>query len=213
MGESTRSILCRTPRSAPRRAFLGASSRTPPVPSVCSRGLEIAPPFVETSAGRPRQAVHHARCRASLRLDGGEWSKAAEVETGPDGCFRVALPVGFSGIFTPEAEAIPLLQDVQLSVAGEVVNELDGYRREFQGYPGYRGVLGSQRQAGALPSGILCAAMRPARGRFRASSVCPELASPQHGAGAQPAQGFRTATSADQIDGKRDLFVAAQCRA
>ena len=110
-----------------------------------SSGFATPTNYVERGAGNPGQPVHHARCRASLRLEGGEWSKAAEVETDADGRFRVELPVGFTGIFAPEADAIPLLQELVLSVTEEVRNELDGYRREFRDAPdaaGYAPVRG-----------------------------------------------------------------------
>ncbi len=110
-----------------------------------SSGFAAPTHYVERGAGNPGPPVHHACCRASLRLEGGEWSQAAEVETDADGRFRVDLPVGFTGIFAPEADAIPLLQELVLSVTEEVRNELDGYRREFQDAPdaaGYASVRG-----------------------------------------------------------------------
>ena len=110
-----------------------------------SAGFAAPTNYVEKGAGNPGQPVRHARCRASLRLEGGEWSKTAEVETDADGRFRVALPLGFTGIFAPEADGIPLLQELALDVVEEVRNELDGYRREFRDAPdaaGYASVRG-----------------------------------------------------------------------
>ena len=128
-GGSTPSIPCRAPGASP----------------ACLPGFAAPTNYVERGAGNPGQPVHHARCRASLRLEGGEWSKAAEVETDSDGRFRVALPLGFTGLFAPEADGIPLLQELALNVAEEVRNELDGYRREFSDAPdaaGYASVRG-----------------------------------------------------------------------
>ena len=110
-----------------------------------SAGFAAPTNYVEKGAGNPGQPVRHPRCRASLRLEGGEWSKTAEVETDADGRFRVALPLGFTGIFAPEADGIPLLQELALNVVEEVRNELDGYRREFRDAPdaaGYASVRG-----------------------------------------------------------------------
>ena len=110
-----------------------------------SSGFAAPTNYVERAAGNPGPPVHYACCRASLRLEGGEWSKAAEVETDADGRFRVALPLGFTGLFAPEADGIPLLQELALSVVEEVRNELDGYRREFRDAPdaaGYASVRG-----------------------------------------------------------------------
>ena len=98
---------------APASGVVGGVQETAPS---LSAGFAAPTPDVERGAGNPGPPVHHACCRASLRLEGGEWSQAAEVETDADGRFRVDLPMGFTGIFAPEADAIPLLPALVLSL-------------------------------------------------------------------------------------------------